>query len=251
VIEVFIAAADPSGLGEGETFVTTLSEGSAQDLDATASAYGPLPVNGVPVGQDNTNRFQFVIPLPAGVSTGTILTTTATVGGSTSEFGGVTTVTALVPNILVSKTTVTESDPVNLLANPKAIPGAVVLNVISAVNTGPGAADVDALTMTDPIPVNTAVFVGDLAGAGSGPVEYADGPTPGGMNYTFGGLADLTDNLEFSSDGGATWNYVPVPDAIGFDPAVTHLRVVPTGAFAASDGVNHPSFSVSFKTRVE
>jgi parallel beta-helix repeat protein len=251
VIEVFIAAADPSGLGEGETFVTTLSEGSALDLDGTASAYGPLPVNGVPVGQDNTNRFQFVIPLPAGVSTGTILTTTATVGGSTSEFGGVTTVRALVPIILVSKTTVTESDPVNLLANPKAIPGAVVLNVISAVNTGPGSADVDALTMTDPIPVNTAVFVGDLAGAGSGPVEYADGSTPGGMNYTFGGLADLTDDLEFSSDGGATWNYVPVPDAIGFDPAVTHLRVVPTGAFAASDGVNHPSFSVSFKTRVE
>jgi len=251
VIEVFVAAPDPSGLGEGETFVTTLTEGSAQDLDGTASVYGPLPVNGIAVGQDNTNRFQFVIPLPVGVSTGTILTTTATVGGSTSEFGGVTTVTALVPNILVSKTTVTESDPVNLVANPKAIPGAVVLNVIYAVNTGPGAADADALTMTDPIPVNTAVFVGDMGGAGSGPVEFTDGPTSGGMIYAFGGLADLTDDLEFSSDGGATWSYVPVPDATGFDPAVTHVRVAPTGAFAASDGVNHPSFSVSFKTRVE
>ncbi len=251
VIEVFVAAADPSGLGEGQTFVTTLTEGSALDLDGAASLYGPLPVNGIPVGQDNTNRFQFVIPLPAGVVTGTILTTTATVGGSTSEFGGVTTVTSLVPIILVSKTTVTESDPVNLLANPKAIPGAVILNVISAVNTGPGAADVDALTMTDPIPVNTAVFVGDLAGGGSGPVEFADGATPGGMNYTFGGLADPADDLEFSNDGGATWSYVPVPDALGFDPAVTHMRVAPKGAFAASDGVNHPSFSVSFKTRVE
>jgi len=251
VIEVFVAAADPSGLGEGETFVTTLTEGSAQDVDGSSSAYGPLPVNGVPVGQDNTNRFQFVIPLPASVATGTILTTTATVGGSTSEFGGVTTVTSLVPIILVSKTTVTESDPVNLLANPKAIPGAVVLNVISAVNTGPGAADVDALTMTDPIPENTAVFVGDMGGVGSGPVEFADGIIPGGMNYTFGGLADPADDLEFSNDGGATWSYVPVPDALGFDPAVTHVRIAPKGAFAASDGVNHPSFSVSFRTRVE
>jgi len=251
VIEVFVAAADPQGLGEGETFVVTLTEGSALDVDGTASVYGPLPVNGISVGQDNTNRFQFVIPLPAGVVTGTLLTTTATIGGSTSEFGGVATVTALVPVILVSKTTVTESDPVNLLANPKAIPGAVVLNVISAVNTGPGSADVDALTMTDPIPVNTAVFVGDLGGAGSGPVAFSDGPTSGGMIYAYGGLADLTDDLEFSTDGGATWSYVPVPDALGFDPAVTHVRIVPKGAFAASDGVNHPSFSVSFKTRVE
>ena len=250
-IEVFVAAVDPSGFGEGQTFVTTLTEGSALDLDATVSAYGPLPVNGISVGQDNTNRFQFLIPLPAAVTTGTILTTTATVGGSTSEFGGLTTVTALLPNILVSKTTVTESDPVNLLVNPKAIPGAVVLNVINAVNTGPGAADADALTMTDPIPANTAVFVGDLGGAGSGPIEFTDGSTPGGMIYTFGGLTDLADDLDFSSDGGATWAYIPVPDALGFDPAVTHLRVAPKGAFAASDGVNHPSFSVSFKTRVE
>ncbi|MEN8007680.1 MAG: right-handed parallel beta-helix repeat-containing protein [Candidatus Krumholzibacteriota bacterium] len=251
MIEMFIAAADPSGLGEGETYVTTLTEGSALDLDGTTSLYGPLPVNGVPVGQDNTNRFQFVIPLPAGVVTGDLLTMTATMGGSTSEFGGVTAVTALVPNILVSKTTVTESDPVNLLANPKAIPGAVVLNVITAVNTGPGPADADALAMTDPIPANTAVFVGDFAGAGSGPVAFADGVTPGGMSYTYGGLADPADDLEFSSDGGATWNYVPVPDVLGFDPVVTHMRVVPKGAFAASDGVNHPGFSVSFKTRVE
>jgi hypothetical protein len=125
------------------------------------------------------------------------------------------------------------------------------LNVISAVNTGPGAADADALTMTDPIPVNTAVFVGDIGGAGSGPVEFTDGPTSGGLIYAFGGLADPADDLGFSNDGGATWSYIPVPDALGFDPAVTHVRIAPKGAFAASDGVNHPSFSVSFKTRVE
>ena len=61
----------------------------------------------------------------------------------------------------------------------------------------------------------------------------------------------MTDDLEFSNDGGATWGYVPVPDVSGFDPAVTHVRVVPKGAFAASDGVNHPGFSVAFRTRLE
>jgi len=251
VIEFFVAAADPSGFGEGQTYVTTLTEGSAQDLDAAIAGYGPLPVNGTAVGQDVTNRFLFQIPLPGGVSTGTLLTTTATVGGATSEFGAVTTVTSLVPVILISKTTVTESDPVNLASNPKAIPGAVVLNVISATNTGPGPADTDALVVTDPIPANTAIFVGDLAGAGSGPVVFTDGPVPGGLSYTFAGLGSPADDLEFSSDGGATWTYVPVPDASGFDPAVTHVRLAPRGAFLASDGVNHPTFTVRFRTRVQ
>jgi len=251
IIELFIAEPDPSGLGEGRTWIATVTEGSAADLDGTAGTYGPVAVNGILVGQDNTNRFLFNIPLPAGVVQGTRLTATATLGGSTSEFGGLATVLFAVPNILVSKTAITESDPTNLTTNPKAIPGAVVMNMISATNTGTGAADADALTVTDPIPVATAVFVGDVGGAGSGPVLYQDGAVPGGMTYSFGGLADPGDDLEFSSDGGATWAYTPVPDAAGFDPAVTHLRVRPKGAFAASDGVNHPGFSVSFKTRVQ
>jgi len=105
--------------------------------------------------------------------------------------------------------------------------------------------------VTDPIPANTAIFVGDLAGAGSGPVVFTDGPVPGGLSYTFAGLGSPADDLEFSSDGGATWTYVPVPDASGFDPAVTHVRLAPRGAFLASDGVNHPTFTVRFRTRVQ
>lgn len=249
VIEVFTAAADPSGFGEGRTHVVSLTEGSVADQDGTAAAYGPAPVNGAAVGQDNTQRFMFTIPLPVGVTTGTVITATATLGASTSEFGCLTTVTSLVPNILVSKTTVTESDPVNLLTNPKAIPGAFVMNVIVATNTGPGATDADGLQVTDPVPANTALFVGDLGGGG-GPVLFADGPVPGGLTVNYGGLGSLADDIEFSSDGGVTWNYVPVPDVQGFDPLVTHVRLRPRGAFAASDGVNHPSFSISFRTRI-
>ena len=88
IIELFIADPDPSGFGEGKTYLVTLVEGSAQDTDATTGLYGPAAVNGIAQGTDTTNRFSFLIPLPAGVSAGTRLTATATLAGATSEFSG-------------------------------------------------------------------------------------------------------------------------------------------------------------------
>jgi len=91
VIEVFVSAPDPSGFGEGSTYLTTLTEGSAADLDATAGAYGGT-VNGLAQGSDNTNRFRFSIAAPTGVAGGQRLTATATLLGATSEFSGLVTV---------------------------------------------------------------------------------------------------------------------------------------------------------------
>ncbi|MDH3238273.1 MAG: right-handed parallel beta-helix repeat-containing protein, partial [Deltaproteobacteria bacterium] len=88
VIELFLADPDPTGFGEGKTYLATLTEGSGADLDATTGTYGPGRVNNMLQGTDTTNRFRFVIPLPGGVSYGTWLTATATVAGATSEFGG-------------------------------------------------------------------------------------------------------------------------------------------------------------------
>ena len=88
VIELFIANPDPSGFGQGQTFVTTLTEGSASDLDNTTGTYGPGAINGISQGTDTTNRFKFVITVPSGVGAGTVLTATATLAGATSEFSG-------------------------------------------------------------------------------------------------------------------------------------------------------------------
>ena len=71
----------PSGFGEGKTYLTTLTEGSGADLDDTTGSYGPGPINNLLQGSDTTNRFRFEIPLPGGVSQGTLLTATATLGG--------------------------------------------------------------------------------------------------------------------------------------------------------------------------
>jgi parallel beta-helix repeat protein len=88
-IEFFIAEGDPTGFGEGRTYLFMGVEGSGADLEAGAGSYGPGPVAGLVQGTDTTNRFRFTVPLPPGVGAGTALTATATDGsGNTSEFGG-------------------------------------------------------------------------------------------------------------------------------------------------------------------
>lgn len=67
--------------GEGQTYLGTVIEGSGSDTESGTSNYTDLDGN-----TDNTNRFKFSIPLPAGVKIGDFLTSTATISNSTSEF---------------------------------------------------------------------------------------------------------------------------------------------------------------------
>ena len=67
--------------GEGQTFIGSAIEGDADDGDTTSSNYNDVDGN-----SDNTNRFEFALPLPSGTSLGNMITATATLSGSTSEF---------------------------------------------------------------------------------------------------------------------------------------------------------------------
>ena len=234
-IELYIAQADVTGFGEGLTYLGTLTEGSGADLDTTIGPYGPGNINGRAQGTDNTNRFAFRIPLPAGVSIGTSLTSTATIGGETSEFGGNVIVTAG-PTLLVAKTSQSVSDPVNGSTNPKSIPGATKLYTVRVTNQGGGAVDSNALVVLDPIPPNTRLYVADLGAPGSGPVSFVDGAPSSALTWTFTALNSVTDDVDFSNDGGTTWTYVPTPGADGSDTAVNALRLRPKGTMAGNGG---------------
>jgi len=153
------------------------------------------------------------------------------------------------PDIVILKSAQTIDDPVNGSTNPKAIPGASVLYTITTTNQGPGTADANTVIINDPIPANTELFVGDLD-AGS-PVAFIDGSPGSALVMNFTSLASTTDDIEFSSDGGISYNYTPVPDADDFDASITHIRITPSGTFAASDGTNHPGFTIRFKVRVQ
>ncbi len=79
----FTQAVFPQGVESFGTF----TEGSAQDLDNGTGAYGPAEVNGQLVGEDNTHRFEFRLPAPAGLTVSDRITALATVNNNTSEFG--------------------------------------------------------------------------------------------------------------------------------------------------------------------
>ncbi len=259
LIEFFLSSADPSGFGEGQTYLFSATEGTG-DADATASAYGPGAINGVVQGSDNTNRFSFTLPTPGGVSPGVRLTSTARLAGNTSEFSAFV-VVANAPVYAVAKTSTAISDPVNCatpgnsascnpLGSQRRVPGAVVEYLVSISNSG-GAADADSVRVSDPVPADTTLRVVDLGGAGSGPVAFSDGATSSALTYTFTSLGSATDDLEFSSDGGTTWTYTPAADSEGCDPAVTDVRINPKGTFAADTGTPDPSFSLRFRVCVE
>jgi hypothetical protein len=142
------------------------------------------------------------------------------------------------------------SDPLNGNVNPKSVPGSIREYSFRLTNSGAGAVDNNSLIVLDPLPTTMELFVNDLAGAGLGPIQFQDGTPVSGLSWTFISLASLTDSVDFSNDNGATWTYVPVPDANGFDAAVTHIRLRPQGAMNASGGGN-PYVDMTFRMRLK
>ncbi|MEE9330949.1 MAG: hypothetical protein V3U89_01855 [Methylophilaceae bacterium] len=155
------------------------------------------------------------------------------------------------PSITLKKTSKTISDPVNGNTNPKAIPGALSQYTLKATNTGLGAADNNSIVLSDAIPANTALYVNDISGAGTGPVRFVDGSPPSGLTYAFSSLSSTTDNLSFSNNGGTSYNYSPTADANGVDSSVTHLKMATQGAFLGDNGSGAPNFELKFRVKIQ
>ena len=152
------------------------------------------------------------------------------------------------PVITLVKSAVIISDPVNNALNPKAIPGAILIYTVRLMNSGPGAVDANTVVITDPLPANVDLFVGDIGGPGSGPVAFADGTPVSGLSWTFTSLASGTDSVEFSQDG-SVWTYTPSPDVNGFDTTVLHIRLKPQGIMNAA-GSGNPYADFLFRARI-
>lgn len=149
---------------------------------------------------------------------------------TTTNLDAATATLTISPGLTIVKTGTALDDPVNGTVNPKHIPGGRVLYRITIANpaaSGLTSTDVFALDAT---PAGLALGVVDLGASGSGPVSFTAGSS--GLSYSWGGASSTTDSVDFSSDGGSTWTYTPVPGADGSDPAVTHIRVRPGGSLA-------------------
>jgi fimbrial isopeptide formation D2 family protein len=143
--------------------------------------------------------------------------------------------------LTLSKTSQSSTDPFNGAVNPKLIPGGRVAYTVTVANPNAFAATADSILVIDPTPTRLSLFVGNISGSSGGPLRFQNGPTASGLTYTFTSLASTSDDIDFSSDGGATWTYAPAPDSQGADPLVNRIRIRPKGAMAANS-----SFSLLF-----
>lgn len=146
--------------------------------------------------------------------------------------------------LTVNKTSAAYWDPVNGTTNPKMIPGGIVTYTISVSNPGNLPTTADSIIAMDPLPALVSMIVGDIGGSGSGPIGF--NPVTSGLSYTFSALSNMSDDLDFSSDGGATWNRVPSPGPNNADATVTHFRIRPKGVMAAGS-----TFSFIFRALIK
>lgn len=217
---------------------------SAAMITALQSA-GGLTIPSLPTSATVTFTLQAQL---TGNPTGT-LTNTVTASANGGSIAAQDTDSIVYPGLVNTKTVSVLSDPVNGTTNPKSIPGAEALYTITVANTGAGRVDNDSVVLSDAIPPNTVLFVGNLGGSPPGPVTFADGGA--GLTFAFAALNAAGDDVEFSNNNGSTWSYVPVPDGGGFDAAVTHIRLRPKGRMAGWGGSGpHPAFTVTFKVRL-
>ena len=229
--------------------VTYVSDNGGGSYNSLSGKWTPSPL---------ANGANVALNITATVDPGTVgstITNTATITNSNRIDPNVTNDTSSVDinvaeaNLTILKSALTTSG-FDANTNQYNIPGATILYSITVTNTGLGTAANNSVFVTDPIPVNTELFVNNL-GTG-GPVVLFNGSTASGLTVpiNFISLGDLTDDIDFSING-TDWDYEPVPDGDGYDANVTHIRVNPKGTFSASDGINHPSFILRFQVRIK
>ena len=187
LVEFFVAAPDPSGFGEGQTYLGSATESSSADQDTGNGSYGPGAVSGLVQGSDISNKFTFSIALSAAqiaaLQANNVITSTGTSTASpntpnpTSEFSG--NFTAGTP---VLSTVVT--GPVQLE------PGLTYTYTVTYANNSATPANDITATVTLPSGSSNAT---------------AAGGTVAGNTITFGGLTALAGNASQS----LTFSFTP------------------------------------------
>lgn len=119
--------------------------------------------------------------------------------------------------------------------SPYAIPGAIVRYDLNVSNPGVSK-DANTLNLTDIFPTDVALIT-----SGTDVFDFTDGAFSSGLSCVYTGPADMTDCVEFSTDG-TDFTYAPTSP---MDETVTHIRFNPAGTFNPNDAGDEPSFSIS------
>ncbi len=152
----------------------------------------------------------------------------------------------LEPSISITKASISFVDT---LGGVFALPSATVEYLITVQNSGNAPPSYDSVIITEALPAELALIVTDFSTPGSGPVQFQDGTPGSGLAFSYGGLSDPIDSVSFSTDG-INFNYNPSDSGDGTDPAVTHIRISPTGFMAPDTGAGATSLSIRLKGKI-
>jgi hypothetical protein len=133
-------------------------------------------------------------------------------------------------------------------ATPHVLGGSLVDYQIAVTGPSTGGTAGSSLAFATPIPAQMELFVGDLGIPGSGPVAFADADS--GLSLDFGGLANTSDAVAFSNNGGQSFDYVPRADTDGYDGNVTHISMKPAGTLMPTMG-SHARFTLRYRVRIK
>jgi hypothetical protein len=261
-IELFVAQANPSSVnstganfGQGKTYLTTLTEGATSGFADTNGSTGQSysgNINGFDQGSDtNANGFTFTIPvssLPATLAPGTLLTSTATLNGATSEFSGNVATNTLIANNVTN------------VALPTNSPATVLNPNLSATTNGKGAtiasysvvslANLNGTLRFNGSPVTTSTVITDLSKLTYQPTLGYVSPSGNNASFTY----TATDNYGTVSNI-ATYS-IPVTaaaDVAAAFPATNATSATAGGslAFAVNFTNNGPNDATSVTRTVQ
>ncbi len=156
---------------------------------------------------------------------------------------------AAVDPLTITKSVTIVSDPLGNLV-PRSLPGSVAdYRTVASNPLGNVLKPVRNLVLVENVPANVVLRVSDIATAGKGPVEFADGNLLGtgllasGLTLSYSAASPATDGVEFSD--GSSWGYQPSGDANGYDSRVRAMRITLTGTFATAT-----SFQLRYRVRI-
>lgn len=148
------------------------------------------------------------------------------------------------PEIRLSSQIIT--DPLGS-ARPKALPGALVEYQLQVSNVDTALLGGNGLAITSPIPSQMMLLVPDGSIGGAAAIRFDRHSAQIECSFTARGLPD--DCLQFSNNGGASFDYVPQPGADGADDHVTHIRFRIRAGPDPSPDITQ--FSLSFRMIME
>lgn len=146
----------------------------------------------------------------------------------------------------IDKVSQTVKDPINLLVNPKSIPGSNTDYTLTVKNTGDGMPDAETTIIRDNIPAELTLFTGDLDGSGSAFV-FTDNSCPPMANTLSSNLTlDYPADVVFKDAVGAV-----LTPSMDYDSTVRSFEITLSGAMNASDGGMVPCLTLEYRTQLD